>query len=66
MERRSILILDYTPNNEPSEGRLLKEFSRVLNLSLLKQKAPKLLTYTSVIFENCRGEGTFARDGKAH
>jgi hypothetical protein len=43
MERRSILILDYTPNNEPSEGRLLKEFSRVLNLSLLKQKAPKVI-----------------------
>jgi hypothetical protein len=32
MSKRSILILDCTPNDEPSEGRLLKEFFKICRL----------------------------------
>jgi hypothetical protein len=32
MTKRSILILDCTPSNEPSEGRLLKEFFQICRL----------------------------------
>jgi len=32
MVKRNILILDCTPANEPSEGRLLKEFFRICKL----------------------------------
>jgi hypothetical protein len=32
MTKRKILILDCTPNDEPSEGRLLKEFFKICQL----------------------------------